>query len=304
MTDEHNLVHIADLEHLRDLCDRYARMGDQYVYCHFATSGHTTSDTGRGRRFSGITLMIVDRGQLEGEIDDRPFVMGPGSIMVVGRWNSLVLAHRKPKEIEGHLLFVSSQFLQDVDIDLNAVNMHGLLDDRANPVADNLPENELGLLRDALSGLYRVAREEAQGVYTRNMSRSLVQLLIYTLLQIRETRTASARRDGIPSRQVTYAQEFMRLLGIHHTHSRDVGFYADKLHISPKYLSHLVKQHTGKSAGEWIGEYVAREAKNMLRYSNKNVQQVAYALNFSTQSAFGKFFKHVTGMSPTEYQKS
>ena len=38
--------------------------------------------------------------------------------------------------------------------------------------------------------------------------------------------------------------------------------------------------------------------------SGKNIQQVAYALNFSNQSAFGKYFKHLTGMSPTEYQKS
>ena len=42
----------------------------------------------------------------------------------------------------------------------------------------------------------------------------------------------------------------------------------------------------------------------MLRFSGKNIQQVSYALNFPTQSSFGKYFKHLTGMSPTEYQKS
>ena len=83
-----------------------------------------------------------------------------------------------------------------------------------------------------------------------------------------------------------------------------MAFYASKLFISPKYLSLIVKETTGKSAARWIDEFVLMEAKNMLRYSGKNIQQVAYALNFSNQSSFGKYFKHLTGMSPTEYQKS
>jgi probable transcriptional regulator araC family len=47
---------------------------------------------------------------------------------------------------------------------------------------------------------------------------------------------------------------------------------------------------------------VLQEAKNLLRYSGKNVQQVAYELNFTNQSSFGKYFKHLTGMSPTQFQ--
>ncbi|MDE7032691.1 MAG: helix-turn-helix domain-containing protein, partial [Muribaculaceae bacterium] len=53
-----------------------------------------------------------------------------------------------------------------------------------------------------------------------------------------------------------------------------------------------------------IDDRVIMEARNLLRYSGKNIQQVAYMLNFSNQSSFGKYFKHLTGMSPTEYQKS
>ena len=45
-----------------------------------------------------------------------------------------------------------------------------------------------------------------------------------------------------------------------------------------------------------------QEAKNLLRYSGKNVQQIAYELNFSNQSSFGKYFKNLTGMSPTQFQ--
>jgi AraC-like DNA-binding protein len=94
------------------------------------------------------------------------------------------------------------------------------------------------------------------------------------------------------------------LVHIYYSKERAVKFYADKLFISPKYLSLLVKEATGRSAANFIDEFVVLEAKNMLRFSGKNIQQIAYALNFSNQSSFGKYFKHLTGMSPTEYQKS
>ena len=83
-----------------------------------------------------------------------------------------------------------------------------------------------------------------------------------------------------------------------------MAFYADKLFISPKYLSLLVKEATGRSAANWIDEYVIMEAKNMLRFSGRNIQQVTYDLNFPNQSSFGKYFKHLTGMSSTQYQRS
>lgn len=83
-----------------------------------------------------------------------------------------------------------------------------------------------------------------------------------------------------------------------------VSFYAEKLFISPKYLSLIIKESIGRSAAEVIDEYVILEAKNLLRFSGKNIQQVAYELNFPNQSSFGKYFKHLTGMSPSEFQRS
>ena len=96
----------------------------------------------------------------------------------------------------------------------------------------------------------------------------------------------------------------MKLVHLHYTKERSVSFYASRLFISPKYLSLLVKEATGRSAARWIDYFVINEAKNLLRFSGKNIQQVAYALNFSNQSSFGKYFKHLTGMSPTEFQKN
>ena len=76
---------------------------------------------------------------------------------------------------------------------------------------------------------------------------------------------------------------------------------AERLHITPKYLSSVIKEVSGKSA-EWIDQYVILEAKALLRYSGLSIQEIAYELNFSTQSFFGKYFKHHTGISPSAYK--
>ena len=80
-----------------------------------------------------------------------------------------------------------------------------------------------------------------------------------------------------------------------------MSFYAQQLYITTKYLSNIVKEATGRSAAQWIDEFVILEAKNLLRFSGKTIKQVSYELNFSNQSAFGKYFKLITGMSPSEY---
>ena len=83
-----------------------------------------------------------------------------------------------------------------------------------------------------------------------------------------------------------------------------MAFYADKLCLSPKYLSKLIKEVSGKPAPEWIDSYVMLEAKHLLKYSNLPIKEIVYRLNFSNQTVFYKYFKAHTGMTPTDYRNS
>lgn len=100
-----------------------------------------------------------------------------------------------------------------------------------------------------------------------------------------------------------YFKEFMIILSQNFKKERSVGFYAEQMHLSPKYFTTLIKRASGQTAAEWINHYVILEAKNLLKYSTMNVQEIAYSLNFPNQSFFGKYFKHHTGMTPSEYKR-
>ncbi len=84
---------------------------------------------------------------------------------------------------------------------------------------------------------------------------------------------------------------------------RSVSFYADKLCVTPKHLSAVVKDITGHTAGELIDHYVIMEAKIMLAETALTIQEISNELNFANQSFFGKYFKHLTGFSPSEFRK-
>ena len=258
-------------------------------------------------RYGGLAIHLIIHGHVIGEYDNHPFDLSDGSIMSFTSSNVVKLQQVDWDAFETYFIIFSPQFLQDLNIDLNAINLHAMMDRPPLTVCCNISDRAVNVIKQYIELLLANGRDNSEMAFAKNIARSLTQALIYQLLQYRNDNTTSnLATDGerTQTRQMNYVQEFIRLLSIHYATQRNVSFYADSLCISTKYLSHIIKETTGMSAADWIGEFVAQQAKNMLRFSNKNVQQVAYELNFPSQSSFGKYFKNITGLSPTEFKKT
>lgn len=96
--------------------------------------------------------------------------------------------------------------------------------------------------------------------------------------------------------------QFMGLLEEYHCKERKIGFYADKLCLTAKYLSQVILEVSGRHASEWIRDFVILEAKALLKSEQYTVQQISDMLNFANQSFFGVYFKKAVGCSPLTYQ--
>ncbi len=105
------------------------------------------------------------------------------------------------------------------------------------------------------------------------------------------------------TRKEDISMHFVKLLTESFREERSVIFYAEQLHVTPRYLSQTVKEVTGKSAGELIDEMVIMEAKALMNNVSLSVAQVAESLYFSDQFFFSKYFKRLTGLSPSDYRK-
>ena len=97
---------------------------------------------------------------------------------------------------------------------------------------------------------------------------------------------------------------FINLIQKHYNECREVAFYADKLNITPKYLSIVTKEVGGKNAKKIIDDYIITELKLLLKSTNKSIQEIAEELKFPDQSFLCKYFKAHTSVTPKQYRRN
>ena len=98
-----------------------------------------------------------------------------------------------------------------------------------------------------------------------------------------------------------YLDEYFKAGDLEEKGLPSVQYMAKKLNLSPKYLSDLLKQETGKTALDLIHLHIVTEAKNMLIEGNRSVTEIAYELGFENPPYFSRLFKKETGMSHTKF---
>ncbi len=137
--------------------------------------------------------------------------------------------------------------------------------------------------------------------FRTEITQGLLMALLYEIFNIYQ---GSKVQERIPkSRKEDLFERFLRNISESYKEERSVSYYADKMYLTAKHLSTVVKEVSGKTAGEWIDNLVVLEAKALLKSSELSIQEIADELHFANQSFFGKYFKHHTGLSPKEYRK-
>ena len=96
--------------------------------------------------------------------------------------------------------------------------------------------------------------------------------------------------------------QFLKLLTGQQQKRLGVTFYADKLHVSAKYLSSVAKRVSGKSPMRWITESVMQDCYRLLDESDLTVKEIADRLGFPNSSFFGQYFREEAGITPIEYR--
>ena len=105
-------------------------------------------------------------------------------------------------------------------------------------------------------------------------------------------------------REKEHFNRFMKLLSENYVMHKEVNWYADKMNLTPRYLTTTIRKVSGYTVSDWLVRFIIKDAKYLLKHSDMTVQQVAYELNFPNQSFFGKYFRKHTGMSPGSYRNS
>jgi AraC-like DNA-binding protein len=198
------------------------------------------------------------------------------------------------EDFQGYAIVTSKQFIDSLLPDIQRMEiMLQVVENPVRPVSDD----ELNMFVSYYKNIKRII-ELSNTPYLLETLKHLTLAFIYgtnfhNKLLLENTAT---------SPQQILANRFMELVRENFKHERQMSFYAEKLCLTPKYLSLKIREITGKSAADWIDDFVMIEAKALLKSTNMTVMQISDKLNFPSQSFFGKYFKRYEGMSPKEYR--
>ena len=255
-------------------------------------------------RFDGFIIFFLRRGHFSIDLNLNTYEVRPHSLLMNVPGNIIKLSSYAENHIaDAELYFVlaSREFMSGIRFDFDKLFQESLSLWK-NPCI-TLKEEDLALAED----YFNLARKVLQSgqLNKREILGSLITSFTYVTMDVWTRELNESRKAQSPSSARTHQlfERFLSLVTEYHNTQRGMAFYAEKLCLTPKYLSKLVKEASGRSGPAWIDSFVILEAKNMLKYSDKTIKEIVYALHFPNQSVFYKFFKAHTGMTPSEYRK-
>ncbi len=254
-------------------------------------------------RFHGYLAFFCLKGHFEMEINLKRFTIAEGSMCLYTPGNIVRVTGIDPKEKEAVsfvVVAISEDLMSSTRFDFSKLYNESL----------RLLETPCIVINDREREMCRQYFELAKEVSalplpnTRDSVAALFSSIFYLMGALWTDRLSVAKKtgDGSSTRSRIVLEDFLALVRDYHIKERSLGFYADKLYLTPKYLSKLIKSISGKSAHEWIDSFVVLEAKNLLKYSDMSIKSIVYELNFPNQTTFYRFFKAQTGMTPSEYR--
>lgn len=157
--------------------------------------------------------------------------------------------------------------------------------------------NKMNYLVEAMEDFYN----EKNNCFRVKIFKNNIQSFLLDVYDKTRTLFKIEKSEEVGRREELFIK-FIHLIHKYCPQQREVGFYAEKLCITSRYLSSITQNVADKSAKYIIDKHAIQRIKIMLKYSNMSIQDISYELNFPNQSFFSRYFKKHTGMSPLEYR--
>lgn len=205
-------------------------------------------------------------------------------------------------EEKGYMLMIHEDYLNGHELH-KSIEQYGFFDYEVTEALHLSPKEELVILE---------LHDKIEGEYFNNPDEYSREIILSHISSILKYSQRFYKRQFIDRTQAVgkVASRFNEVLknyinegDLEKNGLPTVAHVAEQLSISPRYLSDLLKQETGKTALELIHIFLISEAKNLLRLGGKGISEIAYELGFENASYFSRLFKKQTGMKPLEFMK-
>lgn len=200
-------------------------------------------------------------------------------------------------DLDADILLVERNFLIENNPEV-AWATKGYVFIKENPVfrldekGKRLLQTDFDLIRQRLS---------ESNIFRREILGRTLQIFLFDLWNVYEE--AINRQEELSNLSASIFHRFMDLVRQYSSSEREVAFYADKLCVSAKYLSEVVKKGSGKPASYWINGYATQEIVSLLKKPDMTLSEISDRLNFYNPAHFTRFVRKMLGVSPSEYRR-
>lgn len=253
-------------------------------------------------RIDGFVAAYCRQGHFKCTINLKEYEIHDG-MLVVNIPNNII--QLEPIEsgdelVELTIMAVSPKYMNTLSSDLDKIFIDAL-NILKSPIMEMGPK-EVDIALQYFKLFDNVINTDSE--YRNDSVRYLFTSIFYIIggMLMKRLRIEEENDDQISTRHKSVFESFIELVEKYHNKERLVRFYADKLCITPKYLSQIIKNMSGLSAPEVINKYVILEAQHLLRHTDLSIKEISDQLNFPTTSYFYKYFKTHTGYTPNSYR--
>lgn len=250
-------------------------------------------------RLDAFAAIFCVSGEAEVQINLKKYVLKSGTIALHVPEN--IIQIKSSDDLIIYPFIISSEYIQKIHFETkDLINLY--------MAAKTLPVFPLEYSDIHILEKYYYLLESIMQTYTDYKSKITIGIITSFLYKIFEVLVNKLKENEykrkIPERCEIVFDDFIKEVNLFNGTEHSLSFFANRLNLTPNYLSARVKEYSGRTAMEWIEDSVILEAKTMLKHTDLSIQEIAYKLNFPTQTFFGKYFKRVTGMSPKQYKLS
>ncbi|MEH6656291.1 helix-turn-helix domain-containing protein [Leeuwenhoekiella marinoflava] len=213
-----------------------------------------------------------------------------------------VLMNNLETSEKGFLLYIHEDFLVNHSLH-SEINKYGFFDYEVNEALHLSPKEE-DILWDLFNKI-QVEYYNNQDEYSKDIVLTHIDSFLKYAQRFykRQFLNRSVLSGSIITKFTEILKQYFENGGLQKSGLPSVKYMAEKLALSPKYLSDLLKQETGKTALEHIHIALVIEAKNILMSTDKTVSETAYQLGFENPPYFSRLFKKEVGITPTAYRE-
>lgn len=252
-------------------------------------------------RLDALTFWFCTKGTGRITCNLQTYEVSEGTLLLLPPKSIVTVADTS--SCDGCVLLLDRQYLYECNINVSKMTS-SIMRIMQSPGVRLLPA-EVGRLRAMIRILQESIGDTAPTEYRADIIRSLVEMITFLCFELfmrHLDEMQPLRKEGVSPRLSEYFHRFIHELSQHYLERQSVSFYADRLCISSRYLTTIVRRVSGLSVSEWMNRFIMMEAKYLLKYTEMSIQEIAYKLSFPNQSFFGKFFKQHAGMSPSLFR--